>query len=70
MITIAWYNVVAIIVLILWLFWASNGKDDAFGLGAVVKLVAGIIFILFWGGMFWCGSNIPTMEGSQDWSLF
>lgn len=21
--------------------------------GAVVKLVAGIIFILFWGGMFW-----------------
>lgn len=51
MITIAWYNVVAIIVLILWLFWASNDKDDAFG--AVVKLVAGIIFILFWGGMFW-----------------
>lgn len=48
MITIAWYNVVAIIVLILWLFWASNGKDGAF-----VKLVAGIIFILFWGGMFW-----------------
>lgn len=53
MITIAWYNVVAIIVLILWLFWASNGKDGAFGLDAVIKLVAGIIFILFWGGMFW-----------------
>ena len=53
MITIAWYNVVAIIVLILWLLWASNGKDGDFGLGAVVKLVAGIIFILFWGGMFW-----------------
>ena len=49
MITIAWYNVVAIIVLILWLFWASNGKDGAFGLGAVVKLVAGIIFYIILG---------------------
>ena len=28
--SIEWYNVVAIIVLILWLFWASNGKDGAF----------------------------------------
>lgn len=56
MITIAWYNVVAIIVLILWLFWASNGKDDAFGLGAVVKLVAGII--LYYFGVECFGGNI------------
>lgn len=30
-----------------------KAMDGVFGLGAVVKLVAGIIFILFWGGMFW-----------------
>lgn len=53
MITISWYNVVAIVFLVVWLFWAGNGERDDYGFGALVKLVVGIIFILLWGGVFW-----------------
>lgn len=53
MITIAWYNIVAAIIAIIWLFWAGNGERDDFGFGALVKLVVLLLFILFWGGMFW-----------------
>lgn len=53
MITISWYNVVAIVSLAVWLFWAGNGERDDYGFGALVKLVVGIIFILLWGGIFW-----------------
>ena len=38
MITIAWYNVVAIVALVAWLFWASQEEHNDFGINALIKL--------------------------------
>lgn len=53
MITITWYNVIAIVAFVAWLFWAGNGERDDFGFGALVKFIAALLFYLFWGGIFW-----------------
>lgn len=54
MITIAWYNVVAIIVGILWIVWLKKvGEDDRYGIGSAMVILAGIAFFAIWGGIFW-----------------
>ena len=56
MTTIAWYNVVAIIVGIAFYFWASSLDDDhgfLAGLGGVCVFILAIIFYAVWGGIFW-----------------
>ena len=55
MITIAWYNLVAIIVGIVLYFWASSFDDDGFlaGIGGVCAIILAIIFYAIWGGIFW-----------------
>ena len=59
MITIAWYNVVAIIVGILFVVWAckidSNNKGD-YGIGGIFVLIwlaCLVTFYAIWGGIFW-----------------
>lgn len=60
MITLAWYNVVAIIAGILFIVWAckiesgSNGND--YGIGGIFVLIwlaCLVSFYLLWGGIFW-----------------
>lgn len=54
MITIAWYNVVAIIVGILWIVWLIKvGDDDRYGIGTMFVFIFGIAFFAIWGGLFW-----------------
>lgn len=58
MITIAWYNVVAIIAGILFLLWiwATDTDNDLIGISGVVvfiKILLAIIFFVVWGGIFW-----------------
>ena len=54
MITIAWYNVVAIIVGILWIVWLKKvGENDSFGIGSALVILVGIAFFAIWGGIFW-----------------
>lgn len=54
MITIAWYNVFAIIVGILWIVWLKKvGEDDRYGIGSALIILAGIAFFAIWGGIFW-----------------
>lgn len=59
MITIAWYNIVAIIAGILGLIWINTGNEsyDSLGIGGVFnfgfKLFIVIIFFIIWGGIFW-----------------
>lgn len=54
MITIAWYNIVAIIVGILWIVWVKKiSDDDTFGVGTLVAVLVGIAFFAIWGGLFW-----------------
>ena len=54
MITIAWYNVVAIIVGILWIVWIKKiSDDDILGISTLFAFLLGIIFFAIWGGLFW-----------------
>ncbi len=56
MITIAWYNVVAIIVGIIALGLlgkASDGSGPAAGFGLVLWLISVVLFYSIWGGIFW-----------------
>lgn len=54
MITIAWYDVVAIIVGILWIVWLNKvGEDDRYGIGSAMVVLVGIAFFAIWGGIFW-----------------
>lgn len=54
MITIAWYNIVAIIVGILWIVWLKKvGENDTFGIGSALVILVGIAFFAIWGGIFW-----------------
>lgn len=53
MIEIAWYNVVAIIAVVVWLFWAGKDEGNDMGIGAAVKLFVLLLFIFIWGGIFW-----------------
>lgn len=54
MITIAWYNIVAIIVGILWIVWLKKvGEDDRYGIGSALVILVGIAFFAIWGGIFW-----------------
>lgn len=53
MIEIVWYNVVAIIAVVAWLFWAGKDEGNDMGIGAAVKLFALLLFIFIWGGIFW-----------------
>lgn len=54
MITIAWYNIVAIIVGILWIVWLIKvGDDDRYGIGTMFVFIFGIAFFAIWGGIFW-----------------
>ena len=54
MITIAWYNIVAIIVGILWIAGVKKvGKNDTYGIGTVFVILIGIAFFAIWGGIFW-----------------
>ena len=60
MITMAWYNVVAIIVGILFVAWAykieSGFRVDDYGIGGIfvfVWLACVVIFYAVWGGIFW-----------------
>lgn len=54
MITIAWYNIVAIIVGILWIAGVKKvGKNDTYGIGTVFVILIGFAFFAIWGGIFW-----------------
>ncbi len=53
MVTIAWYNIVAIVVLAVWLLWVSKNERDPYGLSGVMKLFVGLLFLILWGGIFW-----------------
>lgn len=57
MITIAWYNVVAIIVgiLFVWKFSKLN-TDGRYGIDGIIIglwLACAILFYAIWGGIFW-----------------
>jgi hypothetical protein len=59
MITIAWYNVVAIIAGILFFAWAGKIDRDSrsdYGIGgifAIIWLACFVTFYAIWGGIFW-----------------
>lgn len=57
MITIAWYNIVAILVGIIFIVWFAfdvNEEDNGhFGLGGCLPLLCCILFYIIWGGIFW-----------------
>ena len=54
MITIAWYNIVAIIVGILWIVWLKKvGEDDRYGIESTFIILVGIVFFAIWSGIFW-----------------
>lgn len=54
MLTIAWYNVVAIIVVILWIVWLLRiSKNDQFGIGTAFAVLLGVAFLAIWSGIFW-----------------
>ena len=56
MITIAWYNVVAIVVGIVLFFWASSFDGERgflAGLGGICVFILAIIFYAVWSGIFW-----------------
>ena len=56
MITIAWYNVVAIVVGILFFCWINmcgNDSGPAAGIGGAFVLLLVMIFYAVWGGIFW-----------------
>lgn len=55
MITIVWYNVVAIIVGILWIVWLKKvGENNTFGIGSAFVILVGIAFspfgVVYFGG--------------------
>jgi hypothetical protein len=55
MITIAWYNIVAVIVGIAFIAWINSDSDSsiAAGISVAFKLLLMIIFFAVWGGLFW-----------------
>lgn len=62
MITLAWYNIVAIVVgifALIWIFTGNEIKSNGYltgigeGLGFIFKVVITIFFYLIWGGIFW-----------------
>jgi hypothetical protein len=60
MITMTWYNTVAVVVYILLLFWAKNIYDrpwrdyDVDGLLLSISWInVTLVFTLLWGGLFW-----------------
>lgn len=56
MITIAWYNVVAIVVGIVFLVWMNSSEEEhgyLAGLGGALVLILMIFFYAIWGGIFW-----------------
>lgn len=56
MITIAWYNVVAIIVgiLFLWLIcFVDNESDIGSGTVKMLLILLASLFFTIWGGIFW-----------------
>lgn len=56
MITIAWYNVVAIVAGILFVVWLNAWGDDsgpAAGVGPAFIVFVAVIFYAVWGGIYW-----------------
>ena len=56
MITMSWYNVVAIIVGVSLFYWGYRHKDDRGMFGWIEQIFAIIIALFFyalWGGIFW-----------------
>lgn len=56
MITITWYNVVAIVVGILFFCWINmcgNDSGPAAGIGGAFVLLLVMVFYAVWGGIFW-----------------
>ena len=56
MIIIAWYNVVAIVVGILFFLWfckIGNGSSIGHGVAGTFVLLLALLFFAVWGGIFW-----------------
>ena len=57
MIIIAWYNIVAIVVGILFIIWFVRDTDEGYGgyinLRGCLPLLCCILFYIIWGGIFW-----------------
>lgn len=57
MITLTWYNIVAIIVGIIFLVWIMfEVYQDEFGytdFGGCLPFICGVLFYIIWGGIFW-----------------
>lgn len=60
MMSITWYNAVAIVVYVLLLLWAKNIHDQPrcdYDIGGLFSLIVWVgvvlVFTLLWGGIFW-----------------
>lgn len=56
MITMEWYDLVAIVAGFLFFIWASSLNDNSgflAGLGSACVFILAIIFYAVWGGIFW-----------------
>lgn len=56
MITMEWYDLVAIVAGFLFFIWASSLDDNSgflAGLGSACVFILAIIFYAVWGGIFW-----------------
>lgn len=60
MMSITWYNAVAIVVYIILLLWAKNISDQPrrdYDIGGLLSLIAWadvtLVFTLLWGDIFW-----------------
>lgn len=55
MITITWYNLVAIVVGLLFILWLREIDDsDLFaGFFLIIWLACALVFFAVWGGFFW-----------------
>ena len=52
MITIAWYNLVAIVIGIAFIIWFVKDYDERASDGCI-PLICGVLFYIIWGGIFW-----------------
>lgn len=57
MITLAWYNIVAIVVGIAFIIWFIKDYDEGnsgyIPLGGCLPFICGVLFYIIWGGIFW-----------------
>lgn len=57
MITLAWYNLVAIVVGIVFIIWfvkdANEGNYGYISIGGCLPLICAVLFYIIWGGIFW-----------------